>query len=472
MAEKRKNDPPLELSSDHPVRKLISRFRKISDTKGMQVLGDLEKGKETPDGMIEKPRGFTRLINVTEGSVESAPSTRLGGGASKWGKFLNGGPPEITSDDNQNIVTTQTQSETPDHTKTTETPKPKSMSTFSKLLLRKGTESIPEEEEEKEHKVIRSTLQKAGSADSGIPRSNGRIDSIHHGSNDAISTHLDSMGNLSVGEKQVLTSLYDIQLDLKEEMEFLHNKISRIDHQLSEIIRLFSPRSTPYSHSSAYPDSKNTSPKNSGSQNTDQSSAESSPKRLAVVTRIKTSIDSSTGPPSSKSSIVSEGEKSTDTARSDNPSRASVGQKSIIQLSHEPYISLETARSRSTSGASSPLSSFQTKSDAASARGESTDGDASCSNLENNHSVASFADDVLKLNTHSKLTKISPKRSRTKPGSTLKFSSNFVSNIHQQGQKESKSNRNSPQQTDILKTYNVSTDDDSSHIKDRDLDIL
>ena len=37
LAEKRKNDPLLELSTDHPVRKLISKFRRLSDNKRHSV---------------------------------------------------------------------------------------------------------------------------------------------------------------------------------------------------------------------------------------------------------------------------------------------------------------------------------------------------------------------------------------------------------------------------------------------------
>ncbi|CAC5372076.1 KCNH5 [Mytilus coruscus] len=475
LAEKRKNDPPLELSSDHPVRKLISRFRKISDTKGMQVLSDLERGKETPDNS-EKPRGFTRLINVTEGSSDTAPPAKLGGGASKWGKFLNGGPVELTSDDNQNIVTTQIDKDKDkdkeDGTKTpSEAPKAtvKPLSKFGKLLLKRGNDSIPEEDDEKENKHVKTQLQKSASGDSGVARSNLRIDSIYHDSNEAISSQRDSIGNLSVGERQVLTSLYDIQLDLKEEMEFLHNKISRIDDQLGEIIRLFSPRSTPYSHSSVYPDSKTTSPKNTSTHSIDQLSVESSPKRNVIVPKtVKTSIDSSTGPQSSKSSVASVPEKNSDSSGS--PSRSSFGRKSIIHLSQEPYLNLDTARSRSTSGASSPLSTFHTNE---SEQTESRDGDTSCGTSDHSASIATMADDVLKLNLHSKLSKISPKRSRTKPGQQLKYSSNLISNAHQQqaGNKDTDSNRNSPH-TDILKSYHLSSDDDGSHIKDRDLDIL
>jgi hypothetical protein len=42
----------------------------------MHVLSDLEKGKDNPDNP-EKPRGFTRLINVTEGSSDNLPPARL-----------------------------------------------------------------------------------------------------------------------------------------------------------------------------------------------------------------------------------------------------------------------------------------------------------------------------------------------------------------------------------------------------------
>ena len=50
LAEKRKNDPPLELANDHPVRKLISRFRKISDSRHpTSVTHDVEKVSNTFD---------------------------------------------------------------------------------------------------------------------------------------------------------------------------------------------------------------------------------------------------------------------------------------------------------------------------------------------------------------------------------------------------------------------------------------
>jgi hypothetical protein len=75
---------------------------------------------------------------------------------------------------------------------------------------------------------------------------------------------------------QCLMSDMVLQLQLKEEMEYLHTKISRIDDHLSEIVRMFSPSSTPCSHSSTYPNSKTTSPKNTAIHSSDQSSAESS----------------------------------------------------------------------------------------------------------------------------------------------------------------------------------------------------
>ena len=53
LAERRKNDPPLsELSSDHPVRKLISRFRKISDVKDGGTK-ETERSKNSTDNTLQ-----------------------------------------------------------------------------------------------------------------------------------------------------------------------------------------------------------------------------------------------------------------------------------------------------------------------------------------------------------------------------------------------------------------------------------
>ena len=83
LAEKRKNDPPLDLSQDHPVRKLISRFRKFSENKhgaNSADTGEVEKGEQqannTKDTNLQNAAltgsslklngGVAKVINVTE----------------------------------------------------------------------------------------------------------------------------------------------------------------------------------------------------------------------------------------------------------------------------------------------------------------------------------------------------------------------------------------------------------------------
>ena len=60
LAEKRKNEPPVEYASDHPVRKLISRFRKISHDSNSK-----NNGVGGIHGDAEKGNGDTHCIAIT-----------------------------------------------------------------------------------------------------------------------------------------------------------------------------------------------------------------------------------------------------------------------------------------------------------------------------------------------------------------------------------------------------------------------
>lgn len=239
LAEKRKNDPPLELSSDHPVRKLISRFRKISDAKAMQTNTDPEKGSKSDmnggeRGGTEKSRSFARLINVSE---NSAPKT--GGGSSKWGKMMNGsGPPDGEGKQNK------PNNESKEDLRNGDLQKPQSKpgSKWGKMV---GKNSEPTKEHEKEE--TQNNLRKTESVDSGIIRSNVKLDHINE---ETIEQSLvvrhetnnnQSVSAMSLAERHMLTSLHDIKLEMKEDMDILHQKMNRIDEQIAEILRMFSP---------------------------------------------------------------------------------------------------------------------------------------------------------------------------------------------------------------------------------------
>lgn len=321
LAEKRKNDPPLDLANDHPVRKLISRFRKISDTKHdvkVTNMSDLERGATPgpadPDAPAERPGSGTRVITVSENpNVTSAP--RLGGGSSKWGKLLGGATSGSSSTDPDSNSKSGSERPIPLNdlspkieSRVGEGPKvsTKPMSKWGRLM---GKPQEPIEESPEED--LRSNLKKTDSNDSGILKSSSKLDQIGHDlyaeahghpihtalnintinnltketvSNSSNSTNASSgsssiapavvSGGLSAAEQHMLTSLYDIRLEIKEELDSLRQKMNRIDEHISEVLRFFSPVSTPCSSVSTYPSSKFNSPHNITSSN----SAEQSPK--------------------------------------------------------------------------------------------------------------------------------------------------------------------------------------------------
>jgi hypothetical protein len=281
LAEKRKNDPPLELSSDHPVRKLISRFRKISDAKSMQANTDPEKGSRTDmsggeRGSTEKSRSFARLINVTENST---PKT--GGGSSKWGKMVNGsGPPDGEGKENKPNNESKEEMKNGDPSK----PQLKPASKWGKMM---GKTAEPTKEAEKEE--TQNNLRKSESMDSGIIRSNVKLDliteenvghtvTVRNENNNNVTSRDHSVSAMSVAERHMLTSLHDIKLEMKEDMDILHQKMNRIDEQISEILRMFSPSSSPCSshEDSTYPHSKENSTRNINNNNSSDPATESS----------------------------------------------------------------------------------------------------------------------------------------------------------------------------------------------------
>ncbi|XP_061194999.1 potassium voltage-gated channel subfamily H member 1-like [Saccostrea echinata] len=292
LAEKRKNDPPLELSSDHPVRKLISRFRKISDAKAMQTNTDPEKGSKADmnggeRGGPEKSRSFARLINVTE---NSAPKT--GGGSSKWGKMVNGtGPSDGEGKQNKpnNEIKEEVKNGEPHKQQLKPAPK------WGKMMGRNMEQSKDNEKEE-----TQNNLRKSESMDSGIIRSNVKLDLINeetvehtvlmrNETNNNITSRDTSLSAMSVAERHMLTSIHDIKLEMKEDMDILHQKMNRIDEQISEILRMFSPSSSPCSSNedSTYPHSKDNSggntENNTSADPATESSGEESPKPTMLI---------------------------------------------------------------------------------------------------------------------------------------------------------------------------------------------
>ncbi|KAK3092310.1 hypothetical protein FSP39_001134 [Pinctada imbricata] len=420
LAEKRKNDPPLELSIDYPVRKLISRFRKISDTKSMQSNTDPEKGQHSSDD-VDKPRSIARLINVSENAPPVIKS-KLGGGSSKWGKMMNGnGPPQEENTENKQNNLNHDKEE-----KITSAPKAtvKPLSKWSRMMG-KTHETITEAPEED---TKNNNLKKEDVTDNDFPRNNLRTEhsNEHVGVHHQIAVRDMSVGSMSLAERHVLTSLYDIRLEIREEMDGLHQKMNRIDEQISEMLRMFSPSSTPCSsQASTYPNSKATSPRNTSTNSVDpspKSSVESSPKR-----RLSDIHFASKGSVSSESSKVPSHSKP-DQTQIQSP-RSSAGSRVSTPIGHVTPVSNESVHSN----------------------------------------VISMVDDVLKMNVKSKKVSSDTKTSST---GSLKYSSNNQHKPNVPPKKETVARTKSDEASKPKDSSGPVKDDDNAHVKDRDLDIL
>lgn len=297
LAEKRKNDPPLELASDHPVRKLISRFRKISDNKLAAPNTDPERGDHVANNVT--PSGGnanTKVTNVTEGGQLT--------GAQKWKSFMAGGgangaaptPAEGKNDVTQNNHVAPGNAAPKNVVKQVNvapTARPaKPVSKWGKLLGKPATiEEKPAEEEKEQLKVNVASPPNNPKLDVSGPVTARSTEGPPLTQRD-ITCSVTGSSNLSIAnEQQLIASLYDIKLEIKEEIEVLNQKMTKIDEQISEILKMFSPSSSPYcSHTPSYMSSHSTSI-NDSSSSTASNSIVTSPKSSRHSSPQRTHID-------------------------------------------------------------------------------------------------------------------------------------------------------------------------------------
>lgn len=307
LAERRKNDPPLDLANDHPVRKLISRFRKISDAKHEyknQSSYDIERGgvassnhNDENSSTQEHPKTGTRVIKVCErtNSVLHKSIPRIGSDTSLWTKSFGGITSENAATDSVsdfkgggivdkaiplNDLSHKTES------RSSEAPKisTKPMSKWGRLLAKQ--EPIQESSEDE----LRSNPQKIMDPSfSGALFGNNKRDQrravmaeerdhrslpatlninnnkkISSSNNETVQSSRSSMAatvtsSLSAAEQHVLSSLYDIRLEIKEEIDSLKQKMDLIDEHIVQVLHLFSPNPTPFSSIATRSSSKQTS---------------------------------------------------------------------------------------------------------------------------------------------------------------------------------------------------------------------
>ena len=480
LAEKRKNDPPLELSQDHPVRKLISRFRKISDKTSQNNL-DVEKAEQKPNNVSpnERPSSGSgaRVIKVSESNNANLQvQNNQTKAVSKWGKLLSGtGGGGGTATTVTNALGTAGNATTPSTPNITQNatgaapavPKPKpALSKWGKLMGKKQETIEEKSEEEEAAREDKSNLKREVSIKSAFqkkpaePLAAASSDEAPVTQRDVVFSVAGS-SNFSATEQQLIASLYDIKLEIKEEIEALNQKMNKIDLQIGDILKMFSPQSSPFSsqtHSSLSSQGHSSSDSGSCNSSTCSNSIGVSPRgslpssphhhhhhhhhRLPHQDSLpqSSSVDSGSRPGTPSQGA---GRKTSPPSKVSGAVTPSVGAVSKPGLPRKPMLEQIRTMSHSQIGHRTPRGSM--------------DGDRSTPTEQPPMPATS-----------------SPERTSGSAGSSGgESSSSTVSRRNSKRKKAMGRKRVAPSDTDeALGGVQPARDDDTIHVKDRDLDIL
>ena len=333
LAEKRKNDPPLDLARDHPVRKLISRFRKVSDNKlSLTSTTDIERadlvttlGNSHNHNNVNVTENNTKFINVNESPEHQETAPKPKEAVSRWGRFLAGAasgetiktedaavapPVPAGAGRGSKLKSTLTNNTSGGITSTgsvglksvASKPAPKAgAKSWGKLFGRQDRQDpiVEKAEEEEEMKLMKLPVSSIKS-NVFTPRGGDKEQRMDHISEEQPPvTQRDivcsvSGSTLSAAERQLISSLYDIKVEIKEEILTLNQKMTRIDDQITDILKMFSPRASPYSSSNTSSSGSSSQGSSTiGSSTSSSNTSNSSTASSSVVTSPRTSKASS-----------------------------------------------------------------------------------------------------------------------------------------------------------------------------------
>lgn len=231
---KRKNEAPLILPPDHPVRRLFQRFRqqkeaRLAAERGGRDLDDLdvEKGSVLAEHS-HHGLGKASVVTVRESPATpvafpaaaaasgldharlQAPGAGGGDGAKRkgWARFKDAGG---KAED------------------------------WSKVSKAESMETLPE----RTKATGEATLKKTDSCDSGITKSDLRLDHVGEArSPQDRSPVLAEVkhGFYPIPEQTLQATVLEVKHELKEDIKALNSKMTNIEKQLSEILRILTAR--------------------------------------------------------------------------------------------------------------------------------------------------------------------------------------------------------------------------------------
>ncbi|XP_027025865.2 potassium voltage-gated channel subfamily H member 1b [Tachysurus fulvidraco] len=248
---KRKDEAPLNLPPDHPVRRLFQRFRqqkeaRMAAERADQGELDIEKGSVLMEKtMVHETNATTSIVTVTE-----SPAT-----------------PDVPSPSDSSDPAQRTQNQAKLHasvghgvnqtgSKSTEPTKAKACGRFkeatgkadlswSAISKAESMETLPDRTKLQEE----LSLKKTDSCDSGITKSELRLDNVGEGSarTPQERSPMQAEGKRAfypIPEHNLQASLLELKQDLRGDIHYLSNRMAVLEAQLAEMLQLLKERKT------------------------------------------------------------------------------------------------------------------------------------------------------------------------------------------------------------------------------------
>ncbi|XP_035516034.1 potassium voltage-gated channel subfamily H member 1-like [Morone saxatilis] len=242
---KRKNEAPLNLPPDHPVRRLFQRFRqqreaRLAGERVIQGTGDVEKGVIP----LEPPRGpevlaSTSIVMVTESPA--APTSSSISAASSSSRTSSRVMLHAPATQNGNLI----------GCKSAEPAKAKGWGRFKESVVKAESWSSVSKAESMETLPDRTkshdemSLKKTDSCDSGITKSDLRLDNAGGARSPQEQSPVKSDEKrvfCPIPEQSIQASFIELKQELRGDIRSLNSRMAGLEAQLAEMLRLLKSR--------------------------------------------------------------------------------------------------------------------------------------------------------------------------------------------------------------------------------------
>ncbi|XP_041839004.1 potassium voltage-gated channel subfamily H member 1b [Melanotaenia boesemani] len=241
---KRKDEAPLNLPPDHPVRRLFQRFRqqkeaRLAAERVGQGTGDVEKGVTHVEPRGPKILASTSIVMVTENTTR--PTTTSTFTASR----SSGTSSKVMI---HNMVT---QNGNLTGCKSAEPPKAKGWGQFKDSVVKAESWSSVSKAQSMEMLPDRTkphdgmSLKKTDSCDSGITKSDLRLDNVGDAKTPQERSPVQSDEKrvfCPIPEQSMQASFLEFKQELRGDIRSLNNRMAVMETQLGELLRLLKSR--------------------------------------------------------------------------------------------------------------------------------------------------------------------------------------------------------------------------------------